>query len=250
MKQIIGFDRRLQLDWMDATVSLCRDDLQTGTVGEHLQQRLDQAVTGDVARRKTITVLMRIWAKVPAKDVSLRDEGLELAAQVEASDRLWLHWGMSLLAYPFFRDVAAIAGKLGRLQGTFSQAQVRRRMVENWGQRTTLQRAIQRLVRTFVDWGVLKDADARGTYVIAPSVRTENQALALWFLDCALHANGTDQVPLRDLAQLSYTFPFDLTPFVPDVRRSDRFEVTRQGLDLEMVAPAVSSRGGNQDVEV
>jgi hypothetical protein len=238
MKQIIGFDRRLQLDWLDATVGLCQDGLKPSVVAEHLQQKLEPAISGAVARRKTITVLLRIWAKVPSEHLRLRAEGLRLASQLSANDRLWLHWGMSLLAYPFFRDVAAIVGQLSRLQGTFSQAQVRRRMIESWGQRTTLPRAIQRLTRTFVDWEVLRDTDVRGSYVTAKSVQTNSDALVLWFLDCALRANGTEEVPLRDLAQISYTFPFDLTPFVPVVRRSDRFEITRQGLDLEMVAPA------------
>ena len=113
-------------------------------------------------------------------------------------------------------------------------------MIENWGQRTTLQRAVRRLIRTSVDWDVLQDTDVRGCYEVAPSRQTENRALALWLLDCALQANDAEQVLLRELGQLSYTFPFDLLPFVNDVRLSERFEVARQGLDLEMVASVVT----------
>ena len=182
-------------------------------------------------------MLLRIWVNVPAKDGRLRDEALQLVAQVSPEERLWLHWGLSLLAYPFFRDVAATAGQLSRLQGVFGQAQVQRRMIESWGQRTTLQRAAQRLLRTFIDWHVLRETDVRGSYEVAPLRQTENRALALWLLDCALRAHGAEQVSLRELGQLAYNFPFDLTPFVSDLRRSDRFEITRQGLDLEMVAP-------------
>jgi hypothetical protein len=57
-------------------------------------------------------------------------------------------------------------------------------------------------------------------------------------MDCALRANEAEQVPLRDMERLPYTFPFEWTTFVGDVRRSERFETTRQGLDLEMVAIA------------
>jgi hypothetical protein len=35
---------------------------------------------------------------------------------------------------------------------------------------------------------------------------------------------------------------FDLLPFVNDVRLSERFEVARQGLDLEMVAAGMTRR--------
>jgi hypothetical protein len=135
--------------------------------------------------------------------------------------------------------VAATVGQLSRLQGGFSQAQVQRRIAESWGQRTTLRRAIQRILRTCVTWDVLQDADVRGSYDVVPSRQTENKALALWFLDCALQANEAEQVLLRELGQLSYAFPFELLSFINAVRRSERFEVTRQGLDLEMVASSV-----------
>jgi len=242
MNRIIGFDRRLQLDWLDATVGLCQETLDPGVVAKHLRQRLEREIAGTEAQRKTITVLLRIWVNVPGGDSRLRDEALQLVAQIAPEERLWLHWGMSLLAYPFFRDVAATVGQLSRLQGIFSQAQVQRRMIENWGQRTTLRRAVQRLLRTFVDWGVLRDTDVRGRYDVAPRRQTENRALALWLLDCALQANDAEQVSLRELGQLSYTFPFDLLLFVNDVRRSERFEVARQGLDLEMVAASMTRR--------
>jgi hypothetical protein len=40
-----------------------------------------------------------------------------------------------------------------------------------------------------------------------------------------------------ELARMPYTFPFDLLPFMGEIRRSERFEVTRQGLDLDRFAP-------------
>jgi hypothetical protein len=184
--------------------------------------------------------LTRIWAKVPEAYLPLRDEALELVTQIDVQERLWLHWGMALLTHPFFRDVAATVGQLSRLQGTFSYAQVERRMIESWGQRTTLQRASRRVVNTFVAWGVLQDTGAgtRSDYSASPPRHTQDQALALWLMDCALKANQAEQVLLGELGRLSYTFPFDLLPCINAVHHSKRFEVTRQGLNLEMVAAA------------
>lgn len=238
MNRMIGFDRSLRLDWLDVTVGLCQQELDLNTIAQRLQQKLEAEITGSEARRKTITVLVRVWANVPQTHVTSRNEALQLAAHVQPGERLWLHWGMSLLAYPFFRDVAATVGHLGRLQGAFSLAQVQRRMVEGWGQRTTLQRAVRRLVRTFFDWDVIKEVEGRGNYAVASPRHTANHELALWLLECALRAHGAEQVLLRELGQLLYMFPFDLRAFANDVRLSERFEVAHQGLDLEMVAPA------------
>jgi hypothetical protein len=242
MNRMIGFDRKLQLDWLDHTIGLCLDNLAPNLFAEQLDNRLSGEIAGSEARRKTAIVLRRIWANVPEEHRRLRNEALDMARRISPGDRLWLHWGMSLLAYPFFRDVAATVGQLGRLQGAFSQAQIQRRMIEGWGQRTTLERAVRRLLRTFVEWQVLLDAGVRGSYNLAPAQQTGNRDLALWLMDCALCAHEAEQVPLRELGQLPYTFPFDLTPFSDSIRHSGRFEVSRQGLDLEMVAAGVRPR--------
>jgi hypothetical protein len=101
------------------------------------------------------------------------------------------------------------------------------------------------LLRTFVEWQVLLDAGIRGSYGLAPAHQTDNGDLALWLMDCALRASEAEQLPLRDMERQPYNFPFDLMPFVGDLRRSERFETTRQGLDLEMVAIAGWGTGNN-----
>ena len=240
MNDMIGFDRRVQLHWLEATVALYRNDPDPGMIAQELQRQLSHEIRGSEARRKTITVLLRLWVNVPNRHVSLRDEALLLATEVSSQERLWLHWGMALLAYPFFRDVAGVVGQIGTLRGILSHAGVQRRMVETWGERTTLRRATQRLLRSFVDWRVLQDAGQPGIYAVVAARETENQALALWLLDCALRATGADQVSVSKLAQLTSLFPFDLLDFIKDVRNSQRFEVDRQGLDMEMVSPTAA----------
>lgn len=238
MSQAIGFDRRLQLNWLDVTAGFCQEGLDPFVIGDKLDRQLADEIQGNEARRKTITVLKRIWVLVPESDEPLRDEALRLVAQVDPGERVWVHWGMALLAYPFFRDVAATVGQLGHLQGGLSQAQVLRRMVESWGERTTLVRAAQRVLRTFVEWNVIRDTEVRGSYDLAPVRQTDNRGLALWVLACALASSETERMPLAELGRLAYLFPFDLLPFLPEVRRAERFRVSREGLDLEMVSSA------------
>lgn len=238
--RFIGFDRRLKLTWLDTTIALCQEypDLDADAIAGNLKQYLVGELSGTEARRKTITVLLRVWVNVNEEHTGLRDEALRLAPEIGAEERLWLHWGLSLLAYPLFRDVAATVGQLSRLQGAFTKAQIQRRIIESWGQRSTVQRAVRHIMSTLADWDVVQGADVRGSYSVIPPRQTENHSLALWLLDCALQANEAEQVLLGELGQLSYIFPFDLLPFITDVRRSERFEVMRQGLDLEMVAPS------------
>jgi hypothetical protein len=162
---------------------------------------------------------------------------------------------MSLLAYPFFHDVAGTVGRLFNLQGECESTQVLRRMREAWGHRSTLERAVQRLLHTFLSWGVTRSVSSTGHLYQATSPRqTSNSAVALWFLECVLRSAlevrntlgasstssrtaGEDaQLPFMDLIQSPAAFPFDLTAHAVTVRRSGRFAVQRQGLDLEMIS--------------
>ena len=69
---MIGFDRRLDLAWLDATVGLCQRGSDSTQISEQLRQHLEAEVEGMEARRKTVTVLSRIWVNVPERDRPLR----------------------------------------------------------------------------------------------------------------------------------------------------------------------------------
>jgi hypothetical protein len=234
----IGFDRSLRIEWLDLLTGLLRQGLARETMREQLDRALAGDIGGTEARRKTIIVLLRLWVGVPDEHLGMRDQAGSFLESVSGEEQLWAHWGMALLAYPFFRDVAAIAGQLGRLQGSFTGPQTHRRVIERWGERGTLARATQRVLHTCVLWNLLVE-EAHGKFRHAnPALHTDNRELAFWLIECALRAHESPQVPLGEMGRLPYLFPFDLAPHVRGLRHSGRFEVTRQGLDLDMVSLA------------
>jgi hypothetical protein len=243
-KKTIGFDRELNLSWLDFTAGLSRESLDVHCIRQELLTRLADEIPGQKACKNTVTVLTRIWVRVPSEYQALQTEALALVSNVLPEERLWLHWGMSMLAYPFFFDVGATVGRLLKLQTEFNSLQVQRRMREAWGQRTTLERAVSRLLKTFAAWHVIAET-AEGSYIYQATAlrQTADEKLALWFMECLIwssrQANRRNdlQLPLLDLVQSPAIFPFELTPHIATLRRSNRFEISRQGLDLEMVAP-------------
>jgi hypothetical protein len=173
----IGFDRRIRLAWLDRTAEIVGEALRATRPGESpdpaalaaVRAALHRALAGEIqgtdARRKTVNILTRIWLRVPEAHRALRDEALSLWPRVPDAGRLWLHWGLALLAYPFFRDVATTVGRLLRAQDRFTLAQVQRELVARWGERTTLDYAAPRAISSLADWGVLAPSeDGRGIY--------------------------------------------------------------------------------------
>jgi hypothetical protein len=244
-KQIIGFDRELELDWLDLTAGLAQQGLFLEQIRQELQRQLAGEIPGVEACRKTITLLTRLWVRIPSEHLALQIEALALLSTVLPHERLWLHWGMSMLAYPFFFDVASVMGRLLRLQEEVEATQVQRRTREDWGERTTLERAVSRLLKTFVAWQVTRETSP-GSYVYraTPPHQTKNISLSHWFTECLIWGNcqtkgqSEQLIPLSELTQSPAIFPFDLTSHIATLRQSNRFEISRQGLDLEMVALA------------
>ncbi|HNS01568.1 MAG TPA: hypothetical protein PKM78_04210, partial [Anaerolineae bacterium] len=64
-------------------------------------------------------------------------------------------------------------------------------------------------------------------------------ALEEWLLAAALTAHPAGELPFADLVRLPELFPFRVTVGVDQLRRSERFDVFRQGSGWD----AVSLRG-------
>lgn len=226
----IGFDRRLNLRWLDAAASGIHNGKTVKEVASGLQRILTREVRGAEARRKTITVLMHIWGGADARASDLRNRASGIFPKLNEGERLWLHWGMSVVTYPFFHDVASVLGKLLRLQGDFRLSHLTRRISETCGERTTMVRALQRVVRTMVDWQVLSETETRGMYRGVEKRSTGRRELMLWLVEALLVANSNGCVPFEELDRLPAAFPFDLSVSLRKIERSKWLEVQIEGL--------------------
>ncbi len=159
--RIVGFDRKLELVWLDAAAGQVAQGTSPDEVRKYLWNLLEGSVSDggqswNSDRGKTITVLAHIWSEVPERAVSTRDRALTLLSESGPEERVALHWAMCLATYPFFGDVAETVGKMLSLQDTVALAEIRQRMAEKWGDRVITKNATQRIVRGFVAWGALK----------------------------------------------------------------------------------------------
>ncbi|MFQ5742607.1 MAG: hypothetical protein ACE5HV_03335 [Acidobacteriota bacterium] len=238
-RRTIGFDRKIQLNWLDATADWTAQGLSAPEIRARLEQLLEGKVAGvgpHSARGKTMTVLLHIWVLVPDHLVSLRDEGLALLQERSGKSRLPLHWGMCVATYPFFRHVASTTGRLLALQGTAALSQVTQRLAETWGERTTLTRAGQRVIRSFVEWGVLRETSVRGIFARAPEITVaDNDGVGPWLLEAGISNSGQQARPFRSLVGDASFFPLALKLVPRDVRSSPRLEIYPQGLDEDVV---------------
>ena len=236
--KIIGFDRKIRLSWLDATADWAAQGLPAAAIRTRLDRLLDGEVAGKgphSARGKNMTVLMHVWVLVPETLVQLRNDGLNLLDGRSCRDRLPLHWGMCLATYPFFRDVAETTGRLLTLQGRAALSQIVRRTTESWGSRSTVARATQRVVRTFVAWDVLGETRERGVFVPATKATVADRERGPWLLEAGMTNFVQREYPLPGLANGAFFFPFDLRLFAHDIARRQRIETHYRDIDGTVV---------------
>jgi len=239
---IVGFDRKIKKEWLDALADQAARGEDVPALRRYLHKLLKEDHPAETARGKTVTVLMRIWVHVPEEHQPIRAQAFDLLKKIRSSDRIWLHWGMCMLAYPLFRGTATATGRLLKLQDEFTLVQLQRRLIDVWGERSTVKRACQRIVRSMIEWDTLADFDGPGHFRAATKLTARSRALQLWFLRAGHSASEAEMVESQQLLNLPSSFPFKLTIGKTDLRRSGHFAMHRQGLDMEMVGMASSGQ--------
>ena len=237
----IGFNRNIFLPWLDAAAAFCAETGDPAEIRARLEPVLSQDVKGVDARRKTIDILINVWLKSRDLAPDLRAQAVNwFQSTLVVDDRLWLHYGLTLLYYPFFRDCAAAIGQFSRYasrrEGTITNRMLKQRLASERGHLGSLDRAVERVVASLRNWGMLTETDQRYTYApqrqAFPASSTDLEA---WLLACALLAHPAEELPFADLLHLPELFPFRFTLTVHHLRTHPRFAVQRQGAGWDMV---------------
>jgi hypothetical protein len=251
-KHQIGFSQRVRLEWLERTANLVLAGNDKASINDALQDFLKDKVsvggkTERGNREKIITILLKTWLTVPNEIEALRDDGLELLKCVPRSDHLAIYWGMVLAAYPFWSGVAVQVGRLLRLQGAAAAAHVQRRVREQYGERETVSRSVRRVLRSYLDWGVLQETGTKGVYTAGTRLPIDDPRLIAWVTEAALHARINGSAPLKDLFDGPSFFPFRIKPIHVGtlVAASTRLDVMTHNMNEELVVLKTRTRDAN-----
>jgi len=237
MDKGIGFNRSVQLAWLDAIAAFCAETDDPIELRTRLEPIVGEHLTGAEARRKTIDVLLNIWLKSSEIDAGLHTQAISwFQTSQKPRDRLWLHYGLTLLYYPFFRECTTVIGQLSRTEEILTKKLVLKRMAARLGDLGSLERALRYVISSLRNWEILTPSDQRHAYI--PQRQTfpaSHATLETWLLACALKAHPVEEIHFADLLHLPALFPFRFTLSANDLRQSSQFEVQRQGLGFDMV---------------
>lgn len=235
MKKAVGFDQKILLHHMDF---IAREIPRTEKL-QDLYEKVDQFLTADIAgakaRLNARTILFKIWVHVAQEYESLRAEALEITNHIPQSERKAVHWGMTLLAYPFFADLVTDLGSLFKIQQEVPSAQISRMMKARYGDRRRVEVSISATLTTLREWGMMISPKKAVQTPPSERIPIHNAALKQWLCEVLLRVAEVSALPIEQFRDHPLLFPFQIEMASEEFDR-ERFHVIRQGVNQRVVA--------------
>lgn len=232
MKKVVGFDQKLQLHQLDYIArELTRIDNKQ-QLYEVVDQFLMSDITGTKARLNARTILFKIWVLVGEENLSLRDKAIGLFENATKEERLLVHWGLMILAYPFLKDISEQTGRLLQLQSEFSSVQLSRKIFSLYGERRRVSVSIGAALGTLKHLDIIKEE--KKIYSNTKKITIKRLELKLWILKVLFRVTDKSVIELKQLQNEPIIFPFSLQITESELRNSE-FQVIHQGIDMVMV---------------
>lgn len=223
------FERFVHYAWAEKALEM---SIQ-GVVPSQLRGWLTSQGLSDESARRTANILTRMWFPQEKYTQFLKEEALTQYPKIALSEHLVLQWGMALSVFPSFRETVHIIGRLLRLQGEFRKKEVIARVLEGYGNQSTIQRAVERTIQTLEDWEIVTQ---EGPVFRGKSPLEISQAdLAAWLYACLLSVAPERYVPITDLIRSPELFSFEVTHPMRAISSHRYFSVHRDSSDQEIV---------------
>lgn len=203
---LIGFDRYVDIEW-------CRSALDAAATQGSIEVVRDQVATilpGVESQRKTLDVLKRLSTKPFEHLADFISRGVDIYKQLGPCAVLPLAWGAAIASYSFFGKTSEMTGRLLGLQGDCSIKELQRRMAEQYGDRSGVERAVARVLQSQESWCVLSRDETSKRVLKLQAVVIDDDELTAWIIEAAIRYIGKP-VSVPSLQSLPVLFPFTLT---------------------------------------
>lgn len=230
----VGFDQKILLHQLDYTAKQSRKQSKNDMY-ELLDGYLRQDISGAKSRKNVTTILMKIWYNTPKEIKPIRDEILEEINEFTHDERLFAHWNMTLIAYPFFKDVVKEFGRLFQLQNEIPSSTIVKRMKEAYGERRRVEVATSAVISSLKAWEIV-EPNGRNSYIDNEVIPISNPLLHALLLYTLLHVSESDSLYTNMIFDHPLLFPFEVELQIHKLMdRKSEFAFHYQGVEKLIV---------------
>lgn len=229
MAKMVGLSRNINCTWLNKTVELINEGLKPEEIKEQLNEYLSFEISSPTNLRKTREILLTIWVADGELTSKLREKALELFNKYPEY-RLEIHWCMMLAAYPVFGDMCKLIGKISEFQDEIVLGQIKQKLFDEWGERTTLYHSIDKLVATLKSFEVLL-CNKPGKYMVNER-SVSNAEVALFMVYTSMLVDDSGYYSFAELNNSLYLFPFNYSIEKEKIAEDERFIFNNFGGEL------------------
>lgn len=231
MAKMVGLSRNLKLQWLNKVVELVLEELSEQEIKDQLNEYLSFEIESSINIRKTREILMNIWVYDSELSNKIKASALELIKSYPEYD-LAIHWCMMMAAYPVFVDMCKLIGKMSEFQDEITLAQLKQKLFDEWGERTTLFHSIDKLVATLKALDVMV-CDRPGKYHIKTH-KVSNPKVVAFMVYAMMLVDDSGYYTFTDINSSTYLFPFEYEMEKETLFEDDRFAMNNFGGELSI----------------
>lgn len=206
MSKLVGLSRNLKMQWLNKVVEFVSSGLTEQEIKDGLNEYLSFEIESPTNLRKTREILMNIWVYDNEQSKRIKDIALKLiTAYPEYA--LAIHWCMMLVTYPVFSDMCKLIGKMSEFQDELSTKQVKQKLFDEWGERSTLFHSIDKLISTLKAFDIIT-CEKPGKYQINTHA-VNNPKIVLLMTQTMMLVDGSGYYTFADINSSTYFFAFE-----------------------------------------
>jgi hypothetical protein len=203
--KFVGFLKQVKLEWLNLTAEELKKGNDRKTIRQFLKDYIGNFYQSKTTIKKVAAILMNTWVDVEYKNI--RDFALALYDNVKEEEKIALHYGLMMIAFPIFNDTVSLIGKALYLNDRFKLKNIRNKICEKWGERQTIKYSFNRIIMSLKEWGLIENEKV-GIYKSGRKIIIENAQVKAFLLACYLIAQNRDYIDLVEAENLYLFFPF------------------------------------------
>ena len=229
MAEQVGLARNFTLEWLDAAADCQMIGKDKAEAHAYLDSIIGQKITSKDNIRKIRTIMLNLWY---GNEPWIQNESIRACKDAARSERLPLHWGLLLAYYPVFFDLCSVIGSLLEYRDEVTLQQIKARIYEKWGARTTLEHSLSKNMQSLKDVGAVIPQQAVGSYAAVKHV-VDNKRSVYVLVESILKNEQREYMTWEEIVHHPALFPFIIENVTQgDIASCEHFLLERMGDDV------------------
>lgn len=230
MSKQVGMSRNITIEYLNKVIELMNTEDDMSLIKEALQDHISFYIQDKTNINKTVNILTNIWLLDTDNNKNIKAYARKIVTKSSETTKLVANWCMILITYSVFKDIASTVGKLDDMQLELTSKVIMEKMLDSWGERTTLVHAIPKNIKTMKDINVLEPVKT-GIYKSKKYEVKDSEAVIL-IVATLIHLKKKLYLSIDELINDEAMFPFKYNIDLEMLQESKLFSFDRFGGEM------------------